>query len=210
MLSGIFGKKIGMTQIFSEDGKVFPVTAVYAGNWIVTQVKTQEKDGYNALQLGLLKKRYNQDSLTSDWLKSKKKFCSVFKEIKVQNDQDLFNFKIGQKLGLDNTALSESDRVKVTGKSAGLGFQGVVKRWGFGGGPKTHGSNFHRLPGAVGNMCSQGKVVKGKKLPGQTGNKAVAVKNLEIIKLDKDSDVLFVKGAIPGKKESLVLISKQG
>ncbi|MBD3272882.1 50S ribosomal protein L3 [Candidatus Dependentiae bacterium] len=209
MLGSIFGKKIGMTQIFTKDGKVVPVTAIDAGNWFVTQIKTQDKDGYSALQLGLLKKRYNQDSLAGNWLKIKKQLFSLFKEIKVK-EEDLNNFKIGQKISLDKTVLSENDNVKVSGKSIGLGFQGVVKRWGFGGGPDSHGSNFHRIPGSVGNICSQGKVVKGKKLPGQTGNKNISIKNLKIIKLDKDSDVLFLKGSVPGKKESLVLINKQG
>ena len=209
MLGSVFGKKIGMTQIFSKEGKVYPVTAIYAGNWFVTQIKTQDKDGYSALQLGLLKNRYNQDSLVGNWLKNKKKLCLIFREVPV-SEKDLGNFKIGQKIGLDKTTFSENDKVKVTGKSIGLGFQGVVKRWGFAGGPSGHGSNFHRIPGSIGNMCSQGKVVKGKKLPGQTGNKNISTKNLKIIKLDVDSDILFVKGAVPGKKESLILISKQG
>lgn len=209
MLGSVFGKKIGMTQIFSKEGRVFPVTAIYAGNWFITQIKTQDKDGYSALQLGLLKKKYNQDSLVGNWLKDKKQFCSMFREVSVK-EKDLDSFKIGQKVGLDKTSFSENDKVNVSGKSIGLGFQGVVKRWGFAGGPGGHGSNFHRKPGSIGNICSQGKVVKGKKLPGQTGNRNISTKNLKIIKLDRDSDILFVKGAVPGKKESLILISKQG
>lgn len=209
MLDNIFGKKIGMTQIFTAEGKVVPVTAIDVGRWIVTQIKTQDRDGYNALQVGLLKKRHNQDSLTGDWLKNKNNLCLMFREVLI-DAQSINSFKVGQKLDLSKTSLTEKDKVKVTGTSRGLGFQGVVKRWGFAGGPSAHGSNFHRIPGSIGNLCSQGKVVKGKKLPGQTGNRTISVKNLEIIKLDKDSDVLFVKGAVPGKKESLVLISKQG
>lgn len=209
MLVSVFGKKIGMTQIFTKEGKVVPVTAINIGSWFVTQIKTQDKDGYNALQLGLLKNKYNQDSLNGNWLKNKKEFCSVFKEVNVDNN-DVSGFKVGQKIGLDKSVFSENDKVKVTGKGKGKGFQGVIKRWGFAGGPGGHGSNFHRAPGSIGNICSQGKVVKGKKLPGQDGNRTVSVKNLQIIKLDKDNNVLFVKGAVPGKKESLVRITKQG
>jgi large subunit ribosomal protein L3 len=209
MLVSVFGKKIGMTQIFTKEGKVVPATAINIGRWFITQVKTQERDGYNALQLGLLKDRYNQDSLTKNWLNNKKQFCSIFKEVNVDNN-DVTSFKVGQKVGLESSTFSENDKVKVTGKGKGKGFQGVVKRWGFAGGPGGHGSNFHRAPGSIGNLCSQGKVVKGKKLPGQHGNRTVSVKNLQIIKLDKDNNVLFVKGAVPGKKESLIRITKQG
>lgn len=209
MLVSVFGKKLGMTQIFTKEGKVVPVTAINIGRWFITQIKTQGKDGYNALQLGLLKDRYNQDSLVGAWLKNKKQFCSTFKEVNVDKN-DVSGFKIGQQIGLDESVFVEDDKVKVTGKGKGKGFQGVMKRWGFAGGPGGHGSNFHRAPGSIGNICSQGKVVKGKKLPGQDGNRTISVKNLKIIKLDKDNNVLFVKGAVPGKKESLVCITRQG
>ncbi len=209
MLSSFFGKKIGMTQIFTEDGVVIPVTVINAANWFVTQIKTSDNDGYSAVQLGLLRKRFDSSLMEMDWLKNKNNYFSIYREIRV-DAADLNNFKLGQKVGLDKTALSENDNVKVTGKSKGLGYQGVVKRWGFSGGPDTHGSTFHRIPGSVGNMRSQGEVLKGKKLPGHAGLRTFTTKNLKIVKVDKNGDVLFVKGAIPGKKESLICISKQG
>lgn len=209
MLVSVFGKKLGMTQIFTKEGKAVPVTAINIGRWFITQIKTKEKDGYNALQLGLLKNRYNKDSLIGNWLKSKKRFCSIFKEVIIDN-KNINSFKVGQQIGLDKSVFVKDDKVKVTSKSKGKGFQGVMKRWGFAGGPGGHGSNFHRAPGSIGNICSQGKVIKGKKLPGQDGNKTISIKNLKIIKLDKDNNVLFVKGAVPGKKESLVRITRQG
>ncbi|MBU4270047.1 50S ribosomal protein L3 [Candidatus Dependentiae bacterium] len=209
MLSSFFGKKIGMTQIFTEDGVVIPVTVINAANWFVTQIKTSDNDGYSAVQLGLLRKRFDSSLMETDWLKNKNNYFSIYREVRV-DAADLNNFKLGQKVGLDKTALSENDNVKVTGKSKGLGYQGVVKRWGFSGGPDTHGSTFHRIPGSVGNMRSQGEVLKGKKLPGHAGLRTFTTKNLKIVKVDKNGDVLFVKGAIPGKKESLICISKQG
>jgi large subunit ribosomal protein L3 len=198
-----------MTQIFTEDGNVLPVTVVDAANWFVTQIKTSKTDGYSAVQLGLLKKKYESETLGANWVNNKNNYCYFFKEVRV-NESDLGNFKLGQKIGLENTLLSEKDIVKVTGKSKGLGFQGVVKRWGFSGGPSGHGSTFHRIPGSIGNMRSQGEVLKGKKLPGHAGDRTFTIKNLEIVKIDKDGNVLFIKGAVPGKKESLVFISRQG
>ena len=209
MLSSIFGKKIGMTQIFSKEGKVFPVTAIDVGNLIVTQIKTDDCDGYSALQIGLLKNKYKGSSLPENWLKNKKNFCSIFKEVKVAS-KDLSNFKLGQAISLNEIVLSEMDKVKITGTSRGLGFQGVVKRWGFAGGPASHGSNFHRIPGAISGLRSQGEVIKGKKMPGRAGFLTVSIKNMKVVKIDKENSVLFVRGAVPGKCDSLVLISKQG
>ena len=207
MLNTIFGKKIGMTQIFSKDGRVYPVTAIKLGRWVITQIKTEEKDGYNSLQLGLLRDKIDHSSLDSSFVKNKKKFFSTLKEVHVDGAV-LAKTKLGKLVSFEDIDINENDKVKVSGRSKGLGFQGVVKRWNFSGGPKSHGSNFHRIPGSIGNICSQGKVLKGKQLPGHAGNKMVSVKNLQVVKLDKENGVLFVKGAIPGKKESLVRISK--
>ncbi len=209
MLIRIFGKKIGMTQIFSDEGKSVPITVIGVKNLFVTQIKTIEKDGYSALQLGLLRDRYYKVSFNLDWCKKKSKYFLHLGEVEV-DEKLLSNFKIGKELNLDSFDFEKNTKVKVSGNGIGFGFQGVVKRWGFAGGPSGHGSNFHRKPGSIGNMCSQGKVVKGKKLPGQYGGKKISVTGLKVVDLNKKDGYLFVKGAIPGKSGSLVVISKQG
>ncbi len=205
MLNGILGKKVGMTQLFDEKGNVVPVTVVDVGTLFVTQVKTAERDGYTALQVGIPKKRAQKMAFSSDWLKAKKNFFAHIKEIKLDDAAD---YSAGQELAIANTSLSEGDKVSVTSDSRGLGFQGVVKRWGFGGGPGSHGSNFHRIPGAIGNMRTQGEVLKGTKLPGHMGAKQVTVAGLEIVRIDNESACLFIKGSIPGKKDTLIVVKK--
>jgi len=209
MLSSIFGKKIGMTQIFSEEGKSFPVTVIDIPRLFVTQVKTPENDGYAALQVGMLRKRYVGKPFDRNWCSDKKKYFLHVREIKV-DDATLGKFKIGKEVKLDDVDVQKDTLVKATGKNKGKGFQGVVKRWGFGGGPSSHGSNFHRIPGSIGTICSQGKVYKGKQLPGQCGCKQITISGLTIVDVDKEQGCLFVKGAVPGKRDSLLFISKQG
>jgi large subunit ribosomal protein L3 len=206
MLSKLLGTKIGMTQIFDEDRNAVPVTVINVGGWFVTQVKSEEKDGYIALQLGLPRARYRNKSFSAEWLKSKEKFFEHIKEVTVDKDA---NYKVGQKILLKDFAVAEKDWVDVAGQSRGLGFQGVMKRWGFAGGPGGHGSTFHRSPGSIGNMCSQGNVIKGKKLPGQCGCRRVTVKGLQVARVDVDKNCLFVRGAVPGKSNTLLFISKQ-
>ncbi len=206
MVRALFGKKIGMTQVFDKTGKVVPVTVINIARWLITQIKTDEKDGYRSFQLGLLKNKCEEKEFSSQWLKKRKNYFTLFREVPVEK-QD--GFSVGQKLTIEDVSLKEGDTVVVTGKSKGAGFQGVVKRWNFKGGPASHGSTFHRAPGSIGNMCSQGNVIKGKKLPGHKGNVCVSVKGLEIIRIDKDAQCLFVKGAVPGKKNTIVEISKQ-
>ena len=207
MLQRVIGKKIGMTQIFDKDGMVVPVTVIDVAHWVVTQIKTTEKDGYASLQLGLVKLKFRDESFSPEWLKSKNNYFSNVNEIRLAEVP--VNFTVGQAITFDELAMQEGEYVDVTGKSKGLGFQGVVKRWGFAGGPKTHGSKFHRRPGASGNMRSGGEVLKGKKFPGHMGTEQVTVQGLKIVRLDKDAQCLFVKGAVPGKKDSLVFIKKQ-
>ena len=209
MLKSVLGRKIGMTQIFNEKGTVIPVTVVDIANALVTQIKTKEKDGYLSIQLGLLKKKYVGKDLPAGWQSCKKNYFGSFREVPVEQDC-VESFSVGQPIKLDQVALEENCYVDVVGKSRGLGFQGVVKRWGFAGGPSAHGSNFHRKPGSIGNMCSQGKVVKGKKMPGQYGNKRRTVQRLKVVSVDKDGGYLFIKGSVPGKKNSLVIVNKQG
>ncbi len=209
MLKELVGKKVGMTQIFDKDRRVIPVTVVHFFDWYVTQIKTVEKDGYSALQLGNLKAKYREDLFSVNWLSKKRDYFSVSQEVLI-DPENLKNFKVGQKLNLENIDLAEGDFVDVAGNSIGRGFQGVVKRWNFSGGPKSHGSNFHRIPGSIGNMCSQGNVIKGKKLPGHYGAERVKIKGLKVIRINKDSGSLYIKGAVPGKKDALLAVSKQG
>jgi large subunit ribosomal protein L3 len=206
MLDSVLGKKIGMTQIFDKDGNAVPVTVVDVAHWHVTQIKTSEKDGYAALQMGLLKKGYREDSFSDAWLQKKQDFFVHLKELNCDNAND---FKLGQAFKLENVSFNEGDKIDVTGTSRGLGFQGVVKRLGFSGGPAAHGSKFHRKPGASGCLRTQGEVMKGRGNPGQAGAEQVTIKGLKVVHLDKENGFVFVKGAVPGKKDSLLLIKKQ-
>ncbi len=210
MLNRVLGKKIGMTQIFNEDGNVIPVTVVDIGSWLVTQVKTSDKDGYASLQLGLLKKKHRNKTFDISWLKNKKNYFSKLQEVRIDDLGEEPKFKVAQKITLEHSSLKEGSIVDVSGVSRGLGFQGVVKRWNFSGGPASHGSTFHRSPGSIGNICADGRVDKGKKMPGHMGFRRLTVKSLKVIRLDKDSGYLFVNGAIPGKKDSFVSIRMQG
>jgi len=209
MLQEILGKKIGMTQIFDDQKNVIPVTAINVGGWFVVQIKNQEVDGYVALQLGRPRKKYSAKNFEDSWLKNKKKFFEHVHEICVGEDVAK-NFKLGQEIKASDSSLVEKDMVGVSGTSRGLGFQGVVKRHGFSGGPSGHGSNCHRIPGSIGNMCSQGNVIKGKKLPGHCGFRRVTIKNLRVVKVDPEVGCLFVSGSVPGKKDTLLSIYKAG
>jgi large subunit ribosomal protein L3 len=209
MLTRLLGKKIGMTQLFNDDRVVVPVSVINIGDWYVTQIKTKEKDGYFALQLSLIKDKYKETGFSLELLKQKKNIFSYVREILIEQGCEK-DFSQGQKISFDDFGIKEKDLVSVTGKSRGLGFQGVVKRWNFKGGPASHGSTFHRKPGAIGNMTREGNVVKGKKMPGQCGNKQITTKGLTVVGIDKEKNCIFVKGSVPGKKDSLLLIRKQG
>jgi len=205
MVSGIWGKKIGMTQLFSGD-KVVPVTAIDVGNWIVTGIKTKERDGYNAIQVGCPRKRYLNQSATASWMKKPKQYFSFIREIRVEDLPE--NLTIGQRADF-NTQLVEGEQINVFGTSKGKGFTGVIKRWNFGGPPASHGSTMGNRTGSIGFMRSQGKVIKGKKMAGHMGVERLAVKNLDIVKIAQDAPVIFVKGAVPGHAGSLVFIQRQ-
>jgi len=207
MLDSLFGKKIGMTQVFDKDGNVTPVTVIGVANWFVTQLKTPKKDGYAALQVGMLRKGYQGESFSAQWLKNKNDVFAHVKELSLDKDSD--QFKLGQEFKLDLVSLNDGDKIDVIGTSTGKGFQGVVKRLGFRGGPAAHGSKFHRRPGASGCLRTQGEVIKGRGNPGQLGSERVTVEGLKVVHLDKDNGFVFVKGAVPGRKDSLVLIKKQ-
>jgi len=195
----ILGKKLGMSSLFLED-KTVPVTLVEAGPCFVTQIKKEDKEGYNAVQLGFGKaKKINKP------LKGHLKNLDPFKYLREFRVEDVTSFKVGQKI--DVSCFEIGDKVNVTGISKGRGFSGVIKRHGFSRGPMSHGSRHHREPGSIGSMFPQ-RVIKGRKLPGHYGNERVTVRNLEVLKVDEKKNVLVLKGAVPGARNQLVIIRK--
>jgi len=210
MIRGLWGKKIGMTQVFLEDS-VVPVTAVDVSGWIVTNVRTKDRDGYSAVQVGRIKDRYASKKFDISWLKKPKVYFSFLREICL--DKDVSEIE-GASIAIGKPAdflsiLTEGDFVDVFGRSKGCGFAGVVRRYNFAGPPGSHGSTMGKKPGSIGFMCSNGRVIKGKKMPGHMGNRKCVVEGLKIVKVDKDSDVVLVKGGIPGKSGSLVFLRKE-
>ena len=205
MFSGLIGRKVGMTQIFSEKGESIPVTLIEAGPCVVLQKKTSGKEGYEAVQLGYedIKEKKLTKSLKVKFSKMKIKPKRYIREFRVNNPDD---YEVGQELSVD--IFEEGSFIDVCGTSKGKGFAGVIKRWGFKGGPKSHGSRFHRAPGSVGSSASPSRVFKGQKLPGQMGNKRVTIQSLKIMKLDKDKNLLVVKGAVPGANKQIVIVKK--
>ncbi len=203
MLQGFLGKKIGMTQIFREDGRVVPVTVIQAGPCVITQVKTMETDGYEAVQLGYGEvKRRNKPQ--SGHLKNSR-LSRYLREVKAD---DTGEFEVGQTIGVD--IFEAGEKVDIIGTSKGRGFAGVMKRWGFAGGPRTHGqSDRSRAPGSIGGGTTPGKVYKGMKMGGHMGNRRITVKGLEIIEVDTERNLLLVKGGIPGAPNSLIQIRRK-
>ena len=210
MLQKLLGTKVGMTQIFDQERNVIPVTVVNIADWYVTQVKSQDKDGYGSLQLGMLRKRYSNQDFSVDWLKSKKKYFLHVREVPLVSQDKNVEYVEGQKITLNDAIFSDNMIVDVSGTSKGLGFQGAMKRHGFSGGPKSHGSKFHRKPGSSGNMRTQGEVLKGRRGPGHMGFVKVTVRGLTVVKVDKETGSIFIKGAVPGRKDTLLAIRKQG
>ena len=201
-MKGILGRKIGMTQVFTKSGKLIPVTVVSVEPNVVTQIKTKENDGYEAIQLGFDTKREKLATKASLGHTNKanttpKRF---FKEIK---GVDVNNYTLGQEIKVD--IFTEGEVVDVTGTTKGKGFQGVIKRHGQSRGPMGHGSHYHRRPGSLGTMGPM-RVIPGKKLPGHMGQLTVTIQNLEIVAVDAKENVILVKGNIPGAKQSLVFI----
>ena len=206
MCRGLLGKKIGMLGYFNSEGHHIPVTVVQTGPCVVTQVKTKSVDGYNALQLGFDKqKEYRLNKpILGHLKKAGKDFFSSIQEVSVDAPD---KYTLGQTILLDIFKIGE--RVDITGTSKGRGFSGVIKRHGFHGGKKTHGSKSHRIPGSIGCSAWPGKVIKGKKLPGQYGGTRETVKNLEIIDIRPNENLIFIKGAVPGYKSGLLAIKKR-
>ena len=203
-MKGILGKKLGMTQIFTEEGIVVPVTVVEAGPNVVTQVKTVEKDGYNAIQVGF------EDAKEKSLNKPQKGHLAAanvlkkhLKEFRVDSVEE---YTVGQEIKADLFAAGEL--IDVTGISKGKGFQGPIKRHGQSRGPESHGSRYHRRPGSMGACSYPGRVFKNKKLAGHMGSVKVTVQNLEVVRVDADKNFILVKGAIPGPKGSMVTIKE--
>lgn len=201
-MKGILGRKIGMTQVFTNSGKLIPVTVISVEPNVVTQIKTKENEGYEAIQLGFDTKREKLATKASIGITNKanttpKRF---FKEIR---GVDVNNYSLGQEI--DASIFEAGEVVDVTGTTKGKGFQGVIKRHGQSRGPMGHGSHYHRKPGSMGTMRPM-RVFKGKKLPGHMGTLTVTIQNLEIISVDLENNCILVKGNVPGAKDSLVII----
>ncbi|KAF0123749.1 MAG: large subunit ribosomal protein L3 [bacterium] len=203
MTRGIIGRKLGMTQVYSQEGDVLPVTVIEAGPCAVVQKKTLGNDGYNALQLGFSQKKKNKINkpLEGHLKKHKASLYSYLKEFKVEKVDD---YQEGEKITVD--AFNAGDFVDVTGISKGKGFAGVVKRWGFKGGPGAHGSMFHRAPGSIGASAYPSRVFKGRKMPGRLGGDRVTVQNIKVIEVMPDENLILLKGAIPGSRNGVVII----
>jgi len=205
MVKAIIGRKLDMTQVFAEDGSAVPVTLVQAGPCFITQVKTAERDGYSALQIGFgSRKPKNVNRPSKGHLdKAGKGYFRVLQEVRVDQPED---YELGQELSIDMFEIGE--RIDVIGTSKGKGFAGPIKRWRFQRGPDGHGSKNIREPGSTGNATYPGRVIKGKKMAGQKGNVRVTVMGLKIVDVRPEDNLLLVKGAIPGAKNGIVFIRK--
>ena len=203
MKKGIYGKKLGMTQIFDENGLVIPVTVVEVEPCLIVRKKTVETDGYTALQVatGEIKEKHMNKPLKGQFDKAKMAYKKYIKELRLDNIDE---YNVGDEIKADVFAAGEF--VDVQGISKGKGFQGVIKRHGQHIGPKGHGSMYHRRPGSMGPTSSPGRVFPGKKLPGHTGKDTVTVQHLEVVRVDMDKNVILIKGSIPGYKNSLVRV----
>ncbi|NWF52223.1 MAG: 50S ribosomal protein L3 [Nitrospirae bacterium] len=202
-MTGILGKKLGMTQIYMENGKVCPVTVVEAGPCCVVQVKTLDNDGYEAVKIGFIETKEK---------KLKKPVAGIFKRTglslyKILKEFGMSGLKVGDTIKVDR--FEKGDKVSVTGISKGKGFQGVMKRHHYSGGPGSHGSMFNRAPGSIGSSSFPSRVWKNKGLPGHMGSGRVTVKNLEIVGVNAEKNILLIKGAVPGAKGSLLEIKKE-
>ena len=205
MKKAILATKVGMTQIFNDEGVLIPVTVLQAGPCVVTQVKTEENDGYSAVQVGYMDKR---EKLVNKPMKghfdkagvSTKRFV---REFKLDNAAE---YELGQEIKVD--VFEAGDHIDATAISKGKGYQGAIKRHGQSRGPMAHGSKYHRHAGSNGAASDPSKVFKGKKMPGQMGNKQITVQNLEVVRVDAENNLLLVKGAVPGPKKSLLTIKE--
>ena len=206
MVRGILGKKVGMTQIFDEDGRVIPVTIVEAGPCVVVQRRKVDSDGYEAVQIGFVEgrpRRHASKAISGHFSAAGVPPTRFVAEVPVDAGDES---KPGDSVLAD--IFSADEKVHVVGRSKGRGFQGVIKRHGFKGGRASHGSMFHRAPGSIGRSASPSRVFPGQKMPGQMGNKRVTVKNAQVVKVDAERNLLFLKGGVPGARNSYIRIVK--
>ena len=205
MSRGLLGKKLGMTGFFTPEGRHLPVTVIEAGPCVVTQIKTRATDGYDALQLGFGEKRKSRVNkpLQGHYKKSGEQCFRYLREFSVDNPEE---YNLGQEITVD--MFNVGDRVDVVGTTKGRGFAGVIKRYGFHRGPMTHGSRNVRRPGSIGCSAWPAKVIKGKKMPGQYGNDRKTIRNLEIVDIRSEDNVILVKGAVPGAESGVMTVNE--
>lgn len=203
MKKSILGRKLGMTQIFNEAGKVVPVTVIQAGPCVVLQKKTVETDGYDAIKVGFedIREKLVNKPDKGQFAKANAKLKRFVKELRLE---DVSGYEVGNEIKAD--VFNVGEKIDITGTSKGKGFQGVIKRWHSSRGPETHGSKFHRAVGSMGASSFPSRTFKGKKLPGHMGNKKSTMLNLEVVRVDLERNLLLVKGAVPGPKKGLVII----
>lgn len=203
MINAIYGKKVGMTQVWTEDDRVVAVTVIQAEPNKVCQVKTAETDGYEAVQLGFgaIKAKKVNKPMAGHFAKQGVEPTRYLREVRVENASE---YKPGDEQTV--AAFADVKKVDVTGTSKGKGFQGVIRRHGFGGGPGGHGSHFHRAPGSIGMCATPSRVLKGMRMPGHMGCDTVTVKNMEVVRIDEDQNLILVKGAVPGGKNGIVRV----
>lgn len=206
-LNGIYAFKEGMATIYNDKGEAIPVTVLRYEAWKVSQIKTNEKDGYTALQIASTPKKAKNSSAAEIGHLKDAGFETGVKFIKEIRQDIPSDAKLGDSVSIDS--LAKGDLVKLTSKSKGKGFQGSIRRWNFAGGPATHGSKFHRRPGSSGNRTWPGRVMPGKKFPGHLGDETVTVRNVEIVEINSNDGVVLVKGPVPGSKNTLVKLVKE-
>jgi large subunit ribosomal protein L3 len=205
-VQGIIGKKVGMTQVYAENGRAYPVTVIEAGPCVVVQRKSKDKDGYSSVQLGLVEARKTKSvtkPMKGHFDKAGLPPCRVLREFRVADGAEV---KVGDKVSVD--LFAAGDTITVSGTSRGLGFQGVVKRYHFRGGAATHGSMFHRAPGSIGASAYPSRVLKGMKAAGHMGAEKVTVRHVQVVRVDAGNNLLVVRGSVPGAGGAIVVIRK--
>jgi large subunit ribosomal protein L3 len=207
MVNALIGKKLGMSQLFSPDGKATPVTVIQAGPCTITQIKSVESDGYNAVQLGFGERKPQRTNkpLLGHFRKSGKGPFAVVREVRVD---DVGEFELGQEVSADIFQVGEL--VNVVGRTKGKGFAGAIKRWNFSRGPMSHGGRNKRAPGSIGCSATPSRVIKGRKMPGQMGNRRSTVKGLMVVDVRPEENIILIRGAVPGGRNGVVFIKKSG